>query len=79
MVLKVSRFFAAFVLLSGLLCALPALAGPFEDALPGFVTDDFSDTAEAIEKVAASGHPRAAILLDALSDGRLLYLSLIHI
>ncbi|MEI9804742.1 MAG: hypothetical protein WDN48_10210 [Pseudolabrys sp.] len=29
-------------------------AGPYEDALEGFTTDDYSDTAEAITKVATS-------------------------
>ena len=33
--------------------------GPYEDALAGFTTDDFSDTADAIEAVAACGDPRA--------------------
>ena len=68
-----SRFVAAFVLIWGLLAALPAVAGPYEDALPNFLTDDFGDTAEAIEKVAGSGDARAGQLLEALSDGRLLY------
>ena len=33
--------------------AVPAHAGAFEDAVAKFANDDFSDTAEAIEAVAA--------------------------
>ncbi|HVZ51989.1 MAG TPA: urea ABC transporter permease subunit UrtB, partial [Pseudolabrys sp.] len=50
-----------------------AHAGPYEDALTGFTTDDFSDTADAINAVAATGDPRAAKLLEALQDSRLLF------
>jgi urea transport system permease protein len=46
-------------------------AGPYEDALEGFTTDDYSDTADAITKVATSGSPLAAPLIAALQDGRL--------
>ena len=48
-----------------------AHAGPYEDALAGFTTDEFSDTADAINAVVASGDPRAAVLLEALQDSRL--------
>ena len=34
--------------------AMPAYAGAFEDAVAKFANDDFSDTAEAIDAVAAS-------------------------
>jgi len=69
-----SRIVAAFLLLSALLGpVLPAAAGAYEDALQGFITDDFSDTAEAIEKLVASGDAKAAPVLQALKDGRLLY------
>jgi urea transport system permease protein len=50
-----------------------ASADPFQDSLQGFLADSFSDTADAIEAVAASGHPRAAVVLEALQDGRLVY------
>lgn len=50
-----------------------AHAGPYEDALAGFTTDDFSDTADAIDAVVASGDTRAGTLLEALKDQRLLY------
>ena len=68
------RLLAALVLVLALLGAAPnAHADAYEDALQGFVTDDFSDTAEAIEKVAASGDPKAAVVLQALQEGRLVY------
>src|SRR5262249_54451239 len=44
-----------------------------EDALPKFTTDEFSDTIDAVNEVAASGHPLAAQAIQALKDGRLLY------
>jgi urea transport system permease protein len=68
------RIFAALVIAFALLGAVSqAQADAYEDALQGFVTDDFSDTADAIEKVAASGSPNAALVLEALQDGRLQY------
>ena len=48
-------------------------AAPYDDALQGFLTDAFTDTADAIEAVAASGDPKAAAVLEALQDGRLVY------
>ena len=60
----------AATLMAGL---APAQAGPFDDALAGFTADSFSDTAEAIEAVAASGNPLAPRILEALQDARLLY------
>jgi urea transport system permease protein len=53
--------------------ALPAFAGPFEDAVAKFATDDFSDTEEAIGAVAASGSPLAYPIISALQDGRLMF------
>ena len=65
----------ALVLLLGLLfaAAVSAQAGPYEDALPGFTEGTLSDTGEAIDKVAASGNPAAAGLLEALQDARLMF------
>jgi urea transport system permease protein len=65
----------ALVFTLGLLIAGAGLAhaGPYEDALDGFTTDDYSDTAEAISKVATSGSPLAAPLIEALQDTRLLF------
>jgi urea transport system permease protein len=51
--------------------AVPALAGPFEDAVAKFANDDFSDTDEAIGAVAVSGNPLAFPIISALQDGRL--------
>ena len=51
--------------------AVPALAGPFEDAVAKFANDDFSDTDEAIGAVATSGNPLAFPIISALQDGRL--------
>src|SRR6201990_46683 len=52
--------------------AVPAFAGPFEDAVGKFATDDFSDTDEAIGAVASSGNPLAFPIISALQDGRLI-------
>ncbi|MBI1205014.1 MAG: urea ABC transporter permease subunit UrtB [Rhodopseudomonas sp.] len=50
-----------------------AHAGPYEDALAGFTTDDFSDTANAVDAVVASGSPLAGTVIQALHDGNLLF------
>jgi urea transport system permease protein len=69
-----ARTIAAFSIVLALCGASqPASAEPFQDALQGFLADSFSDTADAIEAVASSGHPRAAVVLEALQDGRLVY------
>ena len=66
---------AAFVFALGLLVAGAGLAhaGPYEDALAGFTTDDFSDTIDSVNAVVASGSPLAALLIEALQDSRLMY------
>ncbi|MDO9414053.1 MAG: urea ABC transporter permease subunit UrtB, partial [Pseudolabrys sp.] len=51
--------------------AIPALAGPFEDAVAKFANDDYSDTDDAIGVIATSGHPQAFAIISALQDGRL--------
>jgi urea transport system permease protein len=53
--------------------AMPAFAGPFEDAVAKFATDDFSDTGEAIGEIASSGNPLAFPIISALQDGRLMF------
>jgi urea transport system permease protein len=65
----------AFVFILGLLVAGAgfAHAGPYEDALEKFTTDDYSDTADAITAVATSGSPLAAPLIEALQDARLMF------
>nr|WP_249803075.1 urea ABC transporter permease subunit UrtB [Bradyrhizobium sp. 21] len=52
--------------------ALPAFAGPFEDAVAKFANDDYSDTEEAIGVVASSGNALAFPIISALQDGRLM-------
>jgi urea transport system permease protein len=65
----------ALVFALGMLAALAtgAHAGPYEDALSRFVTNDFSDTTEAINRAAASGNPLAPVVIGALQDGRLFF------
>ena len=59
----------------GCLAALPtsAAAGPYEDALSHFLTDDFDDTIEAVNAIAASGNPLAATVIEALQEERLFF------
>jgi urea transport system permease protein len=45
----------------------------YEAELAGFAADSFAETEKAINGVAASGHPLAADVIDALQDGRLLF------
>ena len=52
--------------------ALPALAGPFEDAVGKFANDEFSDTEEAVEAITNSGNPLAFTIISALQDDRLM-------
>jgi urea transport system permease protein len=65
----------ALTLVLGLLVlgAAAARAGSYEDALAGFTSDSFSDTADAVEAVAATGSPLAAPLLEALRESRLAF------
>jgi len=50
-----------------------ALAGPFEDAVAKFTTDDFSDSEEAVDIIASSGNPLAYPIISALRDERLMF------
>jgi urea transport system permease protein len=50
----------------------PALTG-LAAALAHFIEDDFVETDTGITEVAASGDPRALIIIEALQDGRLSY------
>ena len=49
----------AFAFILGLLLvgAGHAYAGPYEDAMPGFTTDEFDDTINSVNAVVASGNP----------------------
>src|SRR6266480_1123011 len=51
---------------------LPAMAGPFEDAVAKFANDEFSDTEEAVGVIATGGNPLAYAIISALQDGRLM-------
>jgi urea transport system permease protein len=62
-----------FALLMIFATVLPVLAGPFEDAVGKFTTDDFSDTGEAVGVIATSGNPLAYQIISALQDGRLMF------
>ncbi|RFB79189.1 urea ABC transporter permease subunit UrtB [Methylovirgula sp. 4M-Z18] len=68
----------AFRLLSVLLflcfaCVVPLRAQDLSTALYGFTKDSFNETEKAINAVAASGDPRAADILSALQQERLLF------
>jgi urea transport system permease protein len=66
---RVRTFALALVLI---VIAMPAFAGPFEDAIAKFATDDFSDTEEAIGTIATSGNPLAYPIISALQEERLM-------
>jgi urea transport system permease protein len=53
--------------------AAPLRAAGLEEAVGHFASDDYADIEEGITAVAASGDPRAAAILEALQDNRLLY------
>ena len=63
------RFVLSLLLVAAF--AVPAFAGPFEDAVAKFANDDFSDTDDAVGVVASSGNPLAFTIISALQDGRL--------
>ncbi|MGN6117859.1 MAG: ABC transporter permease subunit, partial [Nitrobacter sp.] len=50
---------------------MPAFAGPFEDAVAQFSEDTFADSEQAVAKLAVTGNPMAATIINALQDGRL--------
>jgi urea transport system permease protein len=50
-----------------------AHADSLDDALAHFTADDFSETNDGINEVAASGSPRAEIIIRALQDGHLVF------
>jgi urea transport system permease protein len=52
--------------------AVPAFAGPFEDAVAKFANDDFSDTEDAVGAIATSGNPLAYPIISALQSERLM-------
>jgi urea transport system permease protein len=76
---RLSAFVFAVVI--GLIAGLGAIdaslsaarAGPYEDALSHFVADDFDETTQGINEIAASGNPLAAVVIQAMQDGRLFF------
>jgi urea transport system permease protein len=62
----------ALLLIVTVIPVVPALAGPFEDAVGKFANDEFSDTEEAIGVLATGGNPLAYTIISALQDGRLM-------
>ena len=71
----IARVLALGVLVLGVLGApmQGAQAGPYEDALSRFSADSFDQTIEGINEVVASGNARAAAIIAALQEGRLLF------
>jgi urea transport system permease protein len=53
--------------------AAPLRAAGIDEALAHFTSDDYDEIEQGIAAVAASGDPRAAAIIEALQDGRLLY------
>jgi urea transport system permease protein len=64
---------ALLLALSFTLGAGAARAASLEEALAHFAADDFSETMTGMKEVAASGDPRALVIIHALQDGQLLY------
>ena len=56
-----------------LTAARDARAESYEESLARLAVDDFSETEAAIESIAASGHPMALRVLEALQNAQLLY------
>jgi len=61
------HLFLVLALVAGLL-ARPALAQDISGALTKLTADGYADTGEAIADLATSGHPRAAIIVQAIQD-----------
>ena len=72
----VHRLARSVFLILAFALALPVLATAaraqdISAALAKLTTDSYSDTVEAVGELAASGHPRAAVLIQAIQDGKL--------
>jgi urea transport system permease protein len=59
--------------LSLLLGQTATRASTINDAIAHFTADDFDETGAGISEVAASGSPRAAVILQALQNGQLMF------
>lgn len=67
-----SRLLRALTVAVALLLAPIACAQGADEAFTRLGADSFSDTARAIDMLATSGHPQAAVIIEALGDARLL-------
>ena len=67
------RWLAALLAIALAFAVAPLRAASLEEALAHFATDDYGEIEEGITAVAGSGDPRAASIIEALQDGRLLY------
>jgi urea transport system permease protein len=67
------RWVAVLFAIALAFAAHPLRAAGLEEALAHFATDDYSEIEAGIAAVAESGDPRAASILEALQDDRLLY------
>jgi urea transport system permease protein len=61
------------LVLCGALGCIIAHAANLDEAIAHFTADDFSETSTGINDIAASGSPRAEIILRALQDGKLMF------
>ncbi len=73
---RFARLARSVLLLLALIAALPfvgsaARAQDISGALVKFTADSYADTGEAIAALASSGHPRAAVIVEALQAGSL--------
>ncbi|MBT9290250.1 urea ABC transporter permease subunit UrtB [Prosthecodimorpha staleyi] len=75
-----ARAFAPLLLTFGLVLAvlawLPSAAmaqASIDAALEKLTTDSYSDTIDAVQAIAVSGHPRAAVIIQALQGGQLAF------
>jgi urea transport system permease protein len=68
---RLAALLAVLVIL--LLGVRTGLAESYQEALGRFAAEDFSETETAIETIAASGHPMALRVLEALQNAQLLY------
>src|SRR5258708_892703 len=67
------RWVAVVLAIALAFAALPLRAAGLDEALTHFATDDYGEIEAGITAVAESGDPRAASILEALQDDRLLY------
>ena len=66
-------FFVMVFLLAVVGACPPASADDLAEAIVGFAASSYVATAGAVDAVAATGDERAATILEALRDGRLLF------